>query len=194
MAKRITGQIQSASSKLNQAIKLYNEVPPFGPDLPPHTVQRKDIMQLDAAFWHCLGPQKVDSAADVPYLIRRKLIDTLKIRNRAEEEKNATLVDIKTYIDNLSELGVKLMTKIQALPSYDDISKYDLGFKAYLVQHHHLILGRLENAKNLLEKVTGTANTDDLVCSIEEHLDNSVNNEIFSLEELQEDWQFHETC
>lgn len=170
MAKRINLQVQAASKKVNQAVKVYNDVPPYGPTQPPHEIHRKEIMDLEAPFWHNLSPLYLQINEDVPYLIRRKLIDTWRLKLRAEEELQITRKDVQIYSANLTSSKAAILEKMESLGSANDISSYEFGLKAFLLKHEFNINSRVSVAEALLQKMQLSSDSDTVIGSIEDQL------------------------
>ena len=114
MAKRICKAIVSESKKINDALRVYNAIPPFGNGTLPHKLNRSDVVALDADVWQHISPTYVGEG-HIPPLMMRKLIDTAQLVKRAEEEIEITSRDIERLVRSLTRQEEKLSTEIERL-------------------------------------------------------------------------------
>lgn len=111
MANRIRKQLLSASKKVNKKLREYNKVPPYGPNAPPHKLDRADVVSLTSEVWQHLGTV-LTSNSSVPHAIRRRLVENLMLKKRATEEQSYIINDIQcvmSHLENCHELLDKFL-------------------------------------------------------------------------------------
>jgi hypothetical protein len=185
LAKRITKQILSASRRLNQALKGYNEVPAHGARGLPYKLQRADVTALDSEIWGHLSTTPLDGS-DVPPTLQRKLVDNLRLHKRAAEEIDMVRADMQRVLRGLQREEELLMEaiKIQRHEStVSTVSTYDHGCLSLMVSRLYKTRMQKEEVIFILSKAT--PNTQMTIEQFLQDVENQLNPETLELPKME---------
>lgn len=114
-------QVTNASKRLQKALERYNSLPTTVSKL-----QRTDVLNEDTTVWSPLSAGSDEG--DIPARIKRKAIDALHLKMRADEELTHTTVDVARMYRAIENQRGLIIEKLNGL----DNDRYSSGISLLL--------------------------------------------------------------
>ena len=173
LACRIKKQQSACSKKITKLLSDYNQVPPFGDLDPPHSLVREDILDPASLTWQQAAERHQPShpfPSSIPPSVRRKAIETIRMKERAAEEVQLCCQNYRSLQHNLlEEINLCEKLKLNLASASDSVSRS--GALAMVVG------GRLKSVLSIAECVKSIL-SNSTVENIGQQLDERVMDEI----------------